>query len=67
MLPASVVDALLSGRQTGIAKHYVSKIEMGRRTGTAQTLKAIAEALDVDMDMNMGDERRSRRRVNHRR
>ncbi|MDK9721350.1 MAG: helix-turn-helix transcriptional regulator [Rhodospirillales bacterium] len=35
----------------GIAKLYLSQIETGRRTGSVETLRALAKALKVDLDM----------------
>ncbi|MBF0268923.1 MAG: helix-turn-helix transcriptional regulator [Alphaproteobacteria bacterium] len=35
----------------GIAKLYLSQIETGRRTGSVETLRALARALKVDLDM----------------
>ena len=34
--------------KTGLAQGYISDLESGRRTGTEETLKLIAEKLDVD-------------------
>lgn len=34
--------------RTGLAQGYLSDLESGRRTGTNETLKVIAKALDVD-------------------
>ena len=34
----------------GINVLYLSQIERGRRTGSARTLSALAEALGVDVD-----------------
>eukprot|EP01037_Dinobryon_pediforme_P029156 gene29156-32703_t len=34
--------------KTGLAQGYLSDLESGRRTGTNETLKLIAEKLDVD-------------------
>jgi transcriptional regulator with XRE-family HTH domain len=35
-------------RKTGIAKETLSRLESGKRPGTAAQIKAISEALDVD-------------------
>ena len=35
---------------TGISPSYLSQIETGRRQGTAETLKALAERLEVTLD-----------------
>ena len=37
-------------RSAGINALYLSQIERGRRTGSARTLSALAEALGVDVD-----------------
>ena len=34
----------------GISKSYLSRIESGKRTGTAEVLAAIARALDLTLD-----------------
>ncbi len=36
--------------RAGIAQPYLSQIETGKRDGTAQTMKKLAEALDVTVD-----------------
>jgi DNA-binding Xre family transcriptional regulator len=36
--------------RAGIAQPYLSQIETGKRDGTAQTMKKLAEALDVMVD-----------------
>ena len=36
--------------QSGISAAYLSQIETGKRTGTAEVLQAIARALDVTLD-----------------
>jgi DNA-binding XRE family transcriptional regulator len=36
--------------QAGISKPYLSQIESGKRTGTAEVLQAIAQALDLELD-----------------
>jgi DNA-binding XRE family transcriptional regulator len=36
--------------RAGISKPYLSQIETGKRTGTAEVLAAIADALDVTLD-----------------
>jgi len=36
--------------RAGISKPYLSQIETGKRTGTAEVLAAIANALEVTMD-----------------
>ena len=38
-------------RRAGVAGAYLSEIENGHKTGSARALKAIATALDVDMDL----------------
>ncbi len=35
--------------QVGIQRAYLAEIETGRKSGSIKTLKAIAEALDVDL------------------
>jgi DNA-binding transcriptional regulator YiaG len=35
-------------KRTGLAQCFVSDLEQGRKTGSDQTLKSLAEALDVD-------------------
>ena len=35
--------------KVGIQRAYLAEIETGRKSGSAKTLKAIAEALDVDL------------------
>ena len=39
--------------KANIAKLYVSQIETGRRVGTAKTLRAIADALAIDLELVM--------------
>jgi DNA-binding Xre family transcriptional regulator len=41
--------AALSDR-AGIGKSYLSQIENGQRTGTVETLKKLARALDIEVD-----------------
>lgn len=41
-------EALGSG--AGVGKSYISQIEAGSKSGSAKVLKALAEALSVDMD-----------------
>lgn len=36
---------------TGLSTPYISQIETGKRTGTLESLQAIAGALNVDLDM----------------
>ena len=36
--------------RAGIAQPYLSQIETGKRDGTAQTMKKLAQALDVTVD-----------------
>ncbi len=36
--------------RAGIAQPYLSQIETGKRDGTAQTMKKLAEALNVTVD-----------------
>ena len=43
----------LAGR-AGISKPYLSQIETGKRQGTVDTLRAIAQALDVPPDVLIG-------------
>tara|TARA_R110002074_G_C12504578_1_gene662901 strand:- start:69 stop:449 length:381 start_codon:yes stop_codon:yes gene_type:complete len=38
------------GNVAGIGKSYISQIEAGRKAGSAKVLKALAEALHVDID-----------------
>lgn len=40
----------------GISKAYLSQIENGKRHGTLKTIKAIAKALDVPLDILIEDE-----------
>ncbi len=37
-------------QSAGIGKSYLSQIESGKRGGSSKVLRAIAEALDVDLD-----------------
>jgi len=43
----------LAGR-AGISKPYLSQIETGKRQGTVDTLRAIAQALEVPPDVLIG-------------
>ena len=43
-----ITQETLSG-QAGISKAYLCQIETGKRAGTLKTLKAIADALDVQL------------------
>ena len=36
--------------QAGIGKGYLSQIENGARTGTIETMKKLAAALDIELD-----------------
>ena len=45
-----VTIEILAG-QAGISKSYLSQLENGKRTGTVKTMKAIAAALKVPMDV----------------
>ncbi|TAN55965.1 MAG: helix-turn-helix domain-containing protein [Rhodospirillales bacterium] len=45
-----MTQAELAGA-AGIAKLYLSQIETGRRTGSVETLRALAKALRVNLDM----------------
>ena len=38
------------GNSASVGKSYISQIETGSKTGSAKVLKALAEALQVDMD-----------------
>ncbi len=38
------------GKAAGVGKSYVSQIEAASKVGSAKVLKALAEALQVDMD-----------------
>lgn len=38
------------GQAAGVGKSYISQIEAGRKTGSAKLLKALAGALNVDID-----------------
>lgn len=38
------------GHSASVGKSYISQIEAGSKTGSAKVLKALAEALRVDMD-----------------
>jgi DNA-binding XRE family transcriptional regulator len=38
------------GNEAGVGKSYISQIEAGSKTGSAKVLKALAKALQVDMD-----------------
>jgi DNA-binding XRE family transcriptional regulator len=46
---ALTVEAL--AEQAGISKAFLSQIENGKRQGTAKTLKALAVALQVPLDV----------------
>lgn len=39
---------------SGLSKPYISQIEAGKRTGTLESLQAIARVLDVSLDMLAG-------------
>ncbi len=41
----------LLAAKAGISKSYLSQIENGKRTGTIKTMKAIANALEVPIDV----------------
>jgi ribosome-binding protein aMBF1 (putative translation factor) len=41
--------------KTGLSQSYISDIENGRRKGTAAALRVIANALDVPLDLLVGD------------
>lgn len=43
------VEALAT--KAGISKAYLSQIENGKRTGTVKTIKALASALDIPVDV----------------
>ena len=45
-----LTQAALAGA-AGIGKLYLSQIETGRRTGSLATLRALAKALRVDLDL----------------
>lgn len=45
-----VTQAALA-KAAGISKLYVSQIETGRRKGSLETLRALAKALKVDIDL----------------
>ena len=36
---------------TGLSRPYLSQIEAGRKTGSLETIRALAECLDTDMEM----------------
>ncbi len=36
--------------RTGVAKGYLSEIETGKKSGSLNTLRAVATVLDVDLD-----------------
>jgi DNA-binding XRE family transcriptional regulator len=38
------------GKSASVGKSYISQIEAGSKVGSAKVLKALAEALQVDMD-----------------
>ncbi|MCJ2075967.1 helix-turn-helix transcriptional regulator [Methylobacterium sp. WL30] len=70
LIPAEVVDRLLGGdnrirvwrehrgltmaAQAGIAQPFLSQIETGKRDGTVETLRRIADALAVTLDDLVG-------------
>lgn len=37
--------------RTGISKPYLSQLETGKRTGTVETLAAVARALEIPLDL----------------
>ncbi len=43
------LDAL--AEKSGLSKAYLSQIETGKRAGTTKTMRAIANALDVPLDV----------------
>jgi DNA-binding XRE family transcriptional regulator len=45
------VTQLHLSRNTGLSQGHISDMENGRRTGTPATLRAIATALDVPIDL----------------
>jgi len=49
------VTQLHLSHKANIGQGYVSDLENGRRKGTAAALRAIARALDVPLDMLVGD------------
>lgn len=49
------VTQLYLSHQTNIGQGYISDLENGRRKGTAAALSAIAKALDVPLEMLVGD------------
>ena len=44
------VTQLELSHRTGLAQGYLSDLESGRRAGTSETLRLIAEKLEVDAD-----------------
>ena len=42
------------GTEAGIGKSYVSQIEAGTKTGSTKVLRAIAKALQVEIDDLLG-------------
>lgn len=38
------------GEKAGVGKSYISQIESGQKTGSAKALKALAQALQTDVD-----------------
>ena len=49
------VTQLNLSHKANIGQGYISDLENGRRKGTAAALRAIAKALDVPLDMLVGD------------
>ena len=49
------VTQLYLSNKTNIGQGYISDLENGRRKGTAAALSAIAKALDVPLDMLVGN------------
>jgi DNA-binding XRE family transcriptional regulator len=43
-------DKIIPAEKAGVGKSYISQIETGRREGTVSVYRAIAKALQVDID-----------------
>ena len=67
LIPAEIVDRLFGGAnrirvwrgltmaaQAGIAQPFLSQIETGKRDGTGETVRTIADALSVTLDDLVG-------------
>ena len=45
------ITLLALAKTVGLSQPYLSEIESGKKTGSAKTLKSIAQALNVDLEM----------------